>query len=171
MPTKLLPCILLPPATILSVPIYDYVIANEELAKVGMEEYDECCGKSVCKGCIYSFVESGNKETCPFCKAEIMSKTNEERVEEIMKWVEANDAGAIIYWVVIIRPWKIRIVSRSGKSNGIMETGAELGSNDAHYHSDICYGEGGGFEESQVPRSCSYGWERKRKIQHWNHGV
>jgi hypothetical protein len=95
MPTKLLPCISLPPATILSVPIYDYVIANEELAKVGMEEYYECCGKSICKGCIYSFVESGNEETCPFCKAEIMSKTNKERVEEMMKRMEANDAGAI----------------------------------------------------------------------------
>jgi hypothetical protein len=78
------------------------VIANEELAKVGMEEYYECCGKSVCKGCIYSFVESGNEEACLFCKAEIMSKTNEERVEEMMKRVEAMMPEQFIYWVVII---------------------------------------------------------------------
>jgi hypothetical protein len=34
MPVKLICCMSLPPATISSVPIYDYAIANEELAKI-----------------------------------------------------------------------------------------------------------------------------------------
>jgi tRNA U34 5-methylaminomethyl-2-thiouridine-forming methyltransferase MnmC len=48
MPHKLVACISLPPATILSVPIYDYVKANDELENMGTEEYYTCCGKSIC---------------------------------------------------------------------------------------------------------------------------
>ena len=95
MPDKLISCVTLPPATMYSVPIYDYAIANQELAKMVMEEYYTCCGKTICRGCIYSFQKSGNYEHCPYCKAETMSKTNEERVEELMKRVEVNDAGAM----------------------------------------------------------------------------
>jgi hypothetical protein len=32
---------------------------------------------------------------CPYCKAEILVKTDEEKFKEIMKRVKANDAGAI----------------------------------------------------------------------------
>jgi hypothetical protein len=72
MPLNFIHCILLPPATIASVPIYDYAMANEELANPETRDYDECCGKSICTGCIYSFVD----ETCPlFCKAEISGET------------------------------------------------------------------------------------------------
>jgi hypothetical protein len=46
MPAKLISCISLPPATLLSVPIYDYAIANEDLADEETEAYYPCCGKS-----------------------------------------------------------------------------------------------------------------------------
>jgi hypothetical protein len=38
---------------------------------------------------------SGNYEKCPFCKADHVNKTDEERVEEFIKRIEANDAGAM----------------------------------------------------------------------------
>jgi TPR repeat protein len=95
MPINLISCVSLPPATILSVPIIDFAIANEELAIMNTEVYYSCCGKSLCKGCIYSFREYGNIATCPFCKDERLSKTGEERVEQMLKRVEANDAGAM----------------------------------------------------------------------------
>jgi TPR repeat protein len=93
MPAKFISCLSLPhPQTIFSVPIYDYAEANEELADKAMEVYFECCGKYICRGCIYSFVESGNFGKCPFCKSEKYRKTDEEKVDELMKRVEANDA-------------------------------------------------------------------------------
>ena len=58
------------------------------------EAYYSCCGKSICSGCVHSFHESGNNGNCPFCKSEI-DKTDGESVEELMKRVEANDAGSI----------------------------------------------------------------------------
>ena len=87
----LISCISLPPATISSVPINDFAKANEELANVVMEQ---CCGKSICGGCIHSFCKSGNIDNCPYCRADKMRKTVEEKVEELMKRAEANNDAA-----------------------------------------------------------------------------
>jgi hypothetical protein len=69
MPKQIICCISLPPATISSVPIYDFAIANEELAGEVMETHIPCCGKFICIGCIHSFCQSRNTEKCPFCNA------------------------------------------------------------------------------------------------------
>ena len=60
-----------------------------------MENYYSCCGKSVCRGCLYSFCESGNEGKCPFCNSDGDNKTAEEMVEEIRERAEANDPGAM----------------------------------------------------------------------------
>jgi len=57
LPTKpggVLACFSLPDATILSIPIYDFADEHEELARMDMEEYYSCCGKSIYKGCSLS---------------------------------------------------------------------------------------------------------------------
>jgi TPR repeat protein len=95
MPSTLICCITLSPATVTSVPIHDFATANEELSKVEIEIHYPCCGKIICKGCIYSFCESGNDDKCPFCNSDRASKTDEELVEEIMKRVAANDPASI----------------------------------------------------------------------------
>ena len=102
MPVKLIACMTLPPATLFSVPIFDFAMANEELANIGTETYYSCCGKSICGGCFYSCCQSGNIDNCPFCNADRRGKTDEERVEEMMKRVEANDAGSMYQLAKII---------------------------------------------------------------------
>ena len=50
LPTKpggVLACYSLPDGTISSVPIYDFADEHEELARMDMEEYYSCCGKSI----------------------------------------------------------------------------------------------------------------------------
>jgi TPR repeat protein len=73
------------------------VVSNEnvELTHKDMEQYYSCCGKCICKGCVYSFIRSGNNGTCPYCKSERDSKTDEDLVEELMKRVDVNDANAM----------------------------------------------------------------------------
>ena len=44
MPVKLISCMTLPPATITSVPMYDFAIANEILTPLDTEHYYFCCG-------------------------------------------------------------------------------------------------------------------------------
>ena len=65
MPTRLISCVSLPNATISSVPIYDFAVANVELTKREMEQYYPCCGKSICAGCVHSFICAGNIGKCP----------------------------------------------------------------------------------------------------------
>jgi TPR repeat protein len=93
MPVQLICCASLPPATIYSVPIYNFAIANEGF--VDTEEYFTCCGKCICQGCVHSFRVSEKISKCLFCNTDRSSKTDEEIVEEIVKRVEANDAVAI----------------------------------------------------------------------------
>jgi len=94
MPMKLICCFSLPPATISSVPIFDFAMANEELANMETETYLSCCGKSICGGCVHSFHKSGGILNCPFCKTNRMGTTGADHVEELMKRVKANDAVA-----------------------------------------------------------------------------
>jgi hypothetical protein len=44
---------------------------------------------------VYSFRKSGNDNKCPFCNSDQADITDEEEAAQIMKRVEANDAGAI----------------------------------------------------------------------------
>jgi len=58
------------------------------------ETYLSCCGKSICGGCVHSFHKSGGVRNCPFCKTNRIGTTGADHVEELMKRVKANDAGA-----------------------------------------------------------------------------
>ena len=69
MPIRLFSSASLPPATILSVPINNFAIANQEAATEPMEKYYSCCGKSICRGCVHSFSKTGNDGKCPFCNS------------------------------------------------------------------------------------------------------
>ena len=65
---------------------------------------------------------AGNVGKCPFCNAEKVCKTYGESVAEMMKRVEAQDAGAMNQLAQNYY-WRIRFAARSCKGNGIMETG------------------------------------------------
>jgi len=142
MPARLLSCMTLPPATISSVPIFDFAQANEELAREDMEHYYSCCGKYICGGCLHSFVESGNEETCPFCKSEI-DKTDGERVEEIMKRVEANDAASMMVLGAYYHHGRLGLLQDRERAIELWTRAAELGSSKAHYQLGCIYHEGG----------------------------
>jgi TPR repeat protein len=130
-------------------PIADYAEANEELARMGMEEYYSCCGKSVCRGCIYSFNKSGNMGKCPFCNAERMGRTDEDEVEEIRKRVEVNDAGAIYVLGSSYYHGNFGLPQDLERAIALWKQAAKLGSRKAHYSLGICYDEGGNMKTAK----------------------
>jgi TPR repeat protein len=80
----------------MSVPIYNLSQANWELEDKCMEDYYACCGKSICKGCTYSFRKSGNIGKCPFCNADIRREgAAGGLIDRVEKRLAANDASAI----------------------------------------------------------------------------
>jgi TPR repeat protein len=185
MPLNLISCISLPPATISSVPIYDFALANEELANKATEEYYQCCGKSICRGCIYSFGKSVNIEKCPFCNSDRTSKTDNEKVKELMKRVEVNDAGAMTVLGSYNYHGKLGLLRDQEKAMELYARAAELGSSEAHYALGFCHSEGGdltktkfqyeaaamaGHEGARFNLGCMEGTSGniERAVKHWS---
>ena len=148
MPAKLINCITLPPATISSVPIYD-ATANEELAKKATEQYYTCCGKSICKGCMYSFCKSGKENRCPFCNADQAGKTDEEDVNEMMRRVEANDAASICLLAGCYYQGLYGLQRDRAKAMELYVRAANLGYSQAHHQLADIYHEGGGMKKAK----------------------
>ena len=143
MPAEVLCCISLPPATITSVPISDFAKRNKVMVNKVSIEYYECCGKSICRGCMYSFCKSGNVGKCPFCKTERDVKTAEEAIKQIMKRVEAKDAGAIFVLGSYYYHGKRGLQQDREKSIELWTQAANLGSILAHYDLGVTYEKGG----------------------------
>jgi len=150
MPRKIISCISLPPATISSVPIYDFAIAKEELANTETTQYYSCCGKSVCRGCMYSFYKSSNLGYCSFCKAErnIIGDTT-VRVEEILKRVDANDPGAICTLGAYYKEGKGGLLQDRAKAIELWTEAVKLGSIQAYYCMGNIYHEGGDMKKAK----------------------
>jgi TPR repeat protein len=148
MPEKIISCMSLPDATILSVPISNFADANEELADVDTEQYFPCCGKSLCRGCAHSFRESGNDEKCPFCNAEI-NKTDEERVADMMKRVEANDAASICLLGNFYHNGYHGLQQDQTKAMELYARAANLGYKKAHNNLAYIYHEGGNMKKAK----------------------
>jgi hypothetical protein len=150
MPNELICCISLPPATIFSVPIADYAEANEGLASKATGVYYSCCGKSICGGCINSFVVSGNMK-CPFCNAEGQGrKTDEERVEELMNRVEANDSGAMYVLGSQYYHGQSGLVQDREKAIELWKQAAGLGSSQTHFQLGTQYDAEGNSKKAKV---------------------
>jgi TPR repeat protein len=140
MPARILSCISIPDATIKSVPIYDYAIANEGVEDMAPVLYHPCCGKYICSGCVKSFCESGNMGSCPFCKAERLGKADDEKVEELMKRVAVNDAGAISALADCYYNEKFGFLQDQTKGMELLTRAAELGLSHAHFLlGNVCY--------------------------------
>ena len=149
MPARLICCILLPPATISSVPIYNFAIANLELAAKETDNNYPCCGKSICRGCIYSFHKSGNLDKCPFCNSDQGGKTDEEMVREVMKRVEVNDAASFYLLANSYHDGVGGIQPDQAKAMEIYVKAANLGSSKASYALGNIYYDGGDSKKAK----------------------
>jgi TPR repeat protein len=149
MPTNIISCMSLPPATILSVPIKDFAIAHDMLANMATEVYYECCGKSICVGCIHSFGTSGNMGKCPFCNSERMGKTDEENIQELFNRVEVNDAGAMTALGCYYSNGHLGLSQDGKKAIELWKQAAELGSSKAHFQLGTFNDEGGDLKKAK----------------------
>jgi TPR repeat protein len=140
----------LPPATILSVPIDEFAAANEELAKDDTEEYYTCCGKYICRGCIYSFFQSGNIGKCPHCKAERRTRLDEENnIKEMMKRVAVNDSRAMCELAQYYYRGRGGLQQDQEKGIELLIRAAELGSSRANSCLGVIYYERGNLKKAK----------------------
>jgi TPR repeat protein len=148
MPEDLIRCVSLLPATTSSVPIFDFEKANEELANKAIKVYYESCGKNICRGCIHSCIQSGNHK-CPFCNSERGGKTEKEQVEEVLKRVEANDAGAMCLLANYYLVGSGGLQQDQTKAMDLYARAAELGLSVAHFFLANLYYKGGNLKKAK----------------------
>jgi len=131
--------------------IYHFAIANPELAAKETEQYYPCCGKSICRGCIYSFHKSGNIGKCPYCNSDRCSQTDEEMVREVMKRVEANNAASFYLLANSYHDGVggIGIQPDQAKAIEMYVKAADLGSSQAHYCLGNIYYDGGDSKKAK----------------------
>ena len=98
---------------------------------------------------MHSCCVSGNIGNCPFCNAETMRKTVEERVDELMKRVEANDAGAIYLLGNDYYHGDSGLLQDQEKALELWKQAAELGSCQAQFQLGIIYHEGGDLKKKK----------------------
>ena len=128
------------------------MIANSKkgLAKLGTEQYFSCCGKTICRGCDYSFCNSGNMEKCPFCNADRCSKTDEEMVDELMNRIQANDPASIYFLANSYHNGLNGYQQDLTKAIELYAKSAELGYSMAHYFLGDIYHEGGDLKKAKI---------------------
>ena len=106
-----------------------------------MGDYYACCGKYICKGCVYSFSTSGNV-ICPFCNSDRRGTTDEQDVEDLMKRVAANDAHSMYILGDIYLGGLRGVQQDKTKATELFTKAIELGYIKAHYLLAEVYFEG-----------------------------
>ena len=99
---------------------------------------------------MHSFQKSENIGTCPFCKAGIIGKTAEERVGELMKRVEVNDAGAMCILGNYYYYGQLGLQQDWARAMELWKQAAALGSSHAHFNLGAYYKQGGDLKKAKI---------------------
>jgi len=114
------------------------------------KKYKECCGKTICSGCIHAPVydNQGNKvdnEKCPFCRAP-WPDSEEEAVERIKKRIEMNDPLAMHNLGCFYGDGTYGFSKDYTKALEYWHQAAELGDAKAYNSIGCCYDDGIGVK-------------------------
>jgi TPR repeat protein len=88
-------------------------------------------------------------EKCPFCNSVRGGKTGEEKVEEMLKRVEANDAGAIWMMAFYYRLGIGGLQQDHARAMELQNQAAELGLCKAHFSLGFEYHNGGDMKKAK----------------------
>jgi TPR repeat protein len=97
---------------------------------------------------VHSCCQSGNDDKCPFCNSD-RDKTDEEKVAEVMRRAEANDAASICMLADSYYQGRGGLQQDHTKSIELYTKAAGLGSSKAHYNLGVLYYEGGDLKKAK----------------------
>ncbi|KAL7532755.1 hypothetical protein ACHAXR_006210 [Thalassiosira sp. AJA248-18] len=111
--------------------------------------YQSCCGKDLCKGCMYEMARE--KDICPFCRMPA-AVSDKERISRCKNRMEVGDAGSRY----ILGDWGLPQDTK--KALELMLRSIELGSTEAHYNIALLY-YNGEFMEKDLKKAL-YHYQR-----------
>jgi TPR repeat protein len=92
---------------------------------------------------------SGNNDKCPFCNSDRADKTYEEEIEELMKRVEANDAGAMTVLGNYYHFGQLGLHQDGVKAMSLWKQAAALDYSTAHFCLGAYYRKGGNMKKAK----------------------
>ena len=115
-----------------------------------------CCGKSVCKGCIYAMTVSGGKDLCAYCRAPPPS-SEEEHIKQTKKLMEKGYAEA--YYVLGQHYAKgvLGLPQDQQKANELFLKAGELGCASGYCNLGNAFEQGRGIEVDR--KKATHYWE------------
>ena len=109
--------------------------------------YKPCCGKLICKGCIYAVQETveGGDDICPFCKTPA-SSDNEWVNKRLNERMDINDPRAIYNLGVNYYHGLYGLPQNYAKALELLLRAGELGCADAYGKTGVAYKNGEGVD-------------------------
>jgi len=123
-----------------------------------VQVYMACCGKVMCRGCVYAFqsrVSKKEESVCPFCRVPAPS-SNDELVQRYKNRAELNDAVAIRNLGSFYRLETYGFPQNYAKALELFHRAAELGDSQSYYSIGNAYEFGRGV-----------GVDKKKAIHYW----
>jgi len=144
-------------------PIEDCPICMIRLPMLGSGRvYMACCGKLICRGCVYAFQSRATKkehDVCPFCRTP-PQKSDEKKIKQYEKRMDTNDPIAIKGIGSMYRDGDYGLPRDQAKALELWHRAGELGSADAYYNIGIAYDTGDGVEVDE-----------KKAVHYWELGA
>jgi TPR repeat protein len=97
---------------------------------------------------VYSFSKTGNNGKCPFCNSD-HNKTAEDVLQEVLKRVEANDAGAVCALGNSYNMGLNGIQQDRAKAKELLTKSADLGYSKAHNNLGVIYEGAGNLKKAK----------------------
>ena len=122
----------------------------------GETNYQACCGKVVCCGCICA-VEPGKdgRIHCPFCRSPAHT-SDREAIERVKKRIEADDAEAIHQLGCYSDRGEMGLQQNKGKATKLWLRAGELGHAGAYFCIGTAYDNGEGVERDEKKAKYYY---------------
>ena len=110
-------------------------------------EYNTCCGKIMCSGCIHAGANVGVDKLCPFCRTPAPT-SEEEAVKRVKKRVEIGDAHAM-FELGCYFDGKYGLPQDRDSALKLWHEAAELGSAASYYNIGHAYFNGEGVARDE----------------------
>ena len=116
---------------------------------VSQTVFKSCCGKLICRGCIYVMDEAahgrGKIGLCAFCR-EPVATSEEEDIKRTKKLLKASSAQASFILGGYYEDGEMGFPQDISKANELYLKAGELGCHEAYYNLGILYDHGRGVE-------------------------
>ena len=118
--------------------------------------YQACCGKEICMGCMHAVEAGDDRILCPFCRTPAPS-SDRELVEMTNKRVEGGDAGAMYALGCYYDRGKYGLPQNYGKANKLWLRAGDFGHAGAYFNLGNSYDDGDGVERDEKKAKYHYG--------------